>query len=103
MASDTLKHIFRPREEPARLLYDAVLDEAQHRSGHADWIERERARMLKEAVSYAESHGLFVPSIEDVQACERNADGHVDYLAKWARGVAAVMTLRRSCDRSNNP
>lgn len=85
---------FRLRWEPARTLHDAVVEESQHRSEHTDWIERERHRMHQTAICYAQQHGLNVPTLDEVRACERLAEGHVDYMRKWALGVAAIMTQK---------
>jgi len=84
---------FAPRDEPAATIYAALLEETKKRRGRAleQWIRQEREAVYRAAVGYAASSGLCVPNMEQVIAAERSAMGHVDYAAKWARGVSQAM------------
>lgn len=87
---------FRPHFEPQRTLYDALVQEAEHREGRtaAEWIAAERAVVFRVATEYAEKHDLRFPTLDDVKQAERLAVGHVDYAAKWAIGIADAMPPR---------
>jgi len=84
---------FRPHTEPARTLYDAFQAEAEKRPERTcdEWIAKERMAMWHVATSYAQRHGLHMPTLDEVTLAERLACGHVDYGAKWAIGVAEAM------------
>lgn len=84
--------IFRPREEPARTIYDAFEKEAKARKGKPakEWILHEREAVHKAACHYARSKGYKPPTLEEVQYAEEQAVGSADYGAKWARKVAAL-------------
>lgn len=81
---------FRPRNQPAKMIYDGILLEAQKRRGtHPDvWVKRERENVWRLARDYAQQKGLSVLTIEDVEKAEMSACGHTDYAAKWAYGVS---------------
>ena len=85
---------FRPHTEPARTIYDALLAEAVHRRERTptEWQGRERAVVWQAARDYAQQHGLAVPTMEQVEHAEMPAVGHIDYAAKWAYGVAELLT-----------
>lgn len=91
-----MRDIFRPSHGPAQVIYDAFQKVAFDRSDVSceEWIARERKAVWEAARDYAQMHSLLVPTIEQVEAAERNATGHVDYGAKWAWGVAAAMEGR---------
>jgi hypothetical protein len=84
---------FRPRQQPAQLIYDAFQAEAAHRERRqlADCIRLELAAVHRAACEYASLHGLQRPSMEDVEAAERYARGSADYGAKWAYTLAHKM------------
>ena len=84
---------FRPRSDPARAIYDAFQDEAQHRDGRSaeDWQERERMAVWRTARDYAEAHGMTVPTMDDVKRAETFACGHADYGTTWAFRVVDAM------------
>ncbi len=86
--------IFRPFVEPAATLYDALMDEASHRKERKleDWILKERARMWATARDCALKLGRRVPTMAEVEKEERNAQGHCDYVAKWAIGIHLILT-----------
>jgi hypothetical protein len=88
--------IFRPRTDPARLLYDVFQAEAALRTEkHVDqWIIAERMAMWTAARDYAQQHGLRVPTLVDVERAESCACGHVDYGSKWAYGIAEAMRAK---------
>lgn len=87
--------VFRPRYEPARSIYDAFQDEAQHRSKRSleDWRSNEIQAVYRVAVELAPQYGLAMPTLEDVDLAERIARGSVDYGSKWAHGL--VNRMRR--------
>jgi hypothetical protein len=88
-----MKDVFRPRTDPARLLYDAFQAEAEKRPGRPVEFSvlSERAAVWRAARDYAQQHGLRVPTLVEVEKAERLAMGHVDYGAKWAYGVAELL------------
>lgn len=85
---------FRPTREPARSIYDALQREASKRRGRtvAEWLSAERDAVLREAIFQAQKHGRPCPSLQEIELAERAAVGHSDYAAKWAYGVAEVIT-----------
>jgi len=87
----------RPRMEPASLIYDAFQKEAEKRDGREfdEWLNAERQAVFDAAKAYAEKHGLTAPTMTQVIARERLAEGHTDYGAKWAIGVADCMGTKR--------
>lgn len=84
---------FRPRHQPAQVLYDAFQAEAAHRKHRQldDWIRLELEAVHRAACEYASRHGLQHPSMEAVEAAERYARGSADYGAKWAYTLAHRM------------
>ena len=84
---------FRPRSQPAQIIYDGILLEATKRSGVDPdiWIVRERENVLRIAIDYAQKHGLRQPTIDDVKRAEDAACGHTDYAAKWAYCVSDII------------
>ena len=88
-----MEDFFRPQNEPARSIYDALLNEAEKREGREpeEWQQAERMAVWRAARDYAEAHGLIVPTWEQVIESEHSATGHVDYGAKWAYGVTSAM------------
>lgn len=88
------KDIFRPRHQPAQMLYDAFQKEAEKRDKRdfKEWSEAEIQAVWKAAREYAALHDLCIPTIEDVRYAEGYACGHVDYGAKWAYKLAEKMT-----------
>ena len=85
---------FRPHGEPARTLYDAFQAEACNRDGRCEreWQWEERRAVWFAAIDYAQDHGLQIPTLAEIERIEELACGHVDYGAKWAYGVAEIMT-----------
>ena len=85
---------FRPRHEPARTIYDALLREAEHRNRrtHKEWLEAETQAVWKAARDYAQQHSLRVPTIADVHSADRQGCGHIDYAVKVAYALASTMT-----------
>ena len=85
--------IFRPRTDPARLLYDAFHLEAKKRDGRFEeqWQLAEREAIWRAARDYAQQHGLSVLEMADIERAERYAMGHIDYGAKWAYGIRDIM------------
>ena len=85
--------IFRPRNQPARRIYDAFQDESRLRDSRSydEWPILERQRVWEEARDYAQQNGLRVPTIKEIEQCEMSAMGHCDYGAKWAYGVADIL------------
>lgn len=81
---------FRPQSQPAQMIYDAVLKEAEKRRGVDPrvWIQHERENVWRLARDYALQNGLTVLSLEEVERAELVACGHTDYAAKWAYGVS---------------
>lgn len=88
--------IFKPRQEPARSIYQAFQLEAGKRRGRSieEWIAAEEDAVLGEGVIQAVSHGLKPPTLEDVVQARRYAIGSIDYGAKWA--YCLVATMRRA-------
>ncbi|GHD04881.1 hypothetical protein GCM10007320_66250 [Pseudorhodoferax aquiterrae] len=84
--------IFGPTHEPAGLLYDAFQAEALLREKRevGIWIEKERLAVRTAALDYAQRHGRPVPTLDQVK--EQLAQGHIDYGAKWAYGVAELLS-----------
>lgn len=84
---------YRSRHDPARLIYDAILLEAEKRPATPVdvWIVRERENVWRVARDYAQQHGLTVLTMAEIEGVERSACGHVDYAEKWAYGVADRM------------
>lgn len=87
---------FRPTRDPARTIYDALVDEAEHRDDRTsdEWQEAELYAVWDTARDYAQQHDLRIPTMADVKMVERQASGHTDYAAKVAYGVAATMTRK---------
>ncbi len=88
---------FEPRHEPARTLYLAFQNEARLRKGRSveEWIRAERDAVFNAARVYAESNGMRVPTLADVEAAERYAMGSADYGLKWSLGVERAMRETR--------
>lgn len=86
--------IFRPRSEPALTLYKAFQAEAKFRGGRSfeQWNKAEIGAVWRAARDYAQAHDLRVPTIAQVEECERYASGSVDYGAKWAYQIARILT-----------
>ena len=86
--------IFRPNAEPARTLYDALQKEASKRCGRSptEWQCAERHAVWSAARDYAQQYGLPVPTLAEVEREENLACWHIDYGAKWARGISRMMT-----------
>lgn len=85
--------IFRPQRDPARAIYDALLEESTKRSGRTtdEWIEAEREVVWRTARDQAQKLGLRVPTLEEVTRAENSACGHVDYAKKWAYRLEELM------------
>lgn len=85
--------IFRPRNEPARSIYDAFQDEATKRKGRTveEWLSAERSAVFTTACELAVRFRLRPPTLKDVEMAESCARGHIDYGAKWAYYVTEAM------------
>jgi hypothetical protein len=90
------RDFFEPRTEPARSIYLAFQAEAKLRKSRSvnEWIEAERRVVHQAAIHQAELLGLREPTLEDVEAAERTARGHVDYGSKWAYGICDAINYR---------
>lgn len=88
-----LRDVFRPRTDPARAIYDAFQDEAEHRKGRTveQWLAAEIDAVHREATRQAEKFGLAAPTTEMVRSAEVYASGSVDYGAKWAYTLVEAM------------
>jgi hypothetical protein len=86
---------FRSRHEPALTLYEAFQREATKRKGRAvdEWVKAEREAVWHAACTYAQQHGLRIPSLAEVASCEHYAMGSVDYGSKWAYQVERMMKV----------
>jgi hypothetical protein len=84
---------FRPQNDPHRTIYDALVAEAEKRPGRSvnAWQAAEQQAAWQAARDYAQQHGLRVPTLEDVKRADRLGCGHVDYAAKVAYAVGAVI------------
>jgi hypothetical protein len=82
---------FRPRNDPARSIYDALSLQMKKRDGGKMFIQGERFTVWSAARDYAQQHGLRVPTLAEVEKKEALALGHCDYAAKWAYGVADLL------------
>lgn len=89
-----MQDYFRPHFNPAQLIYDALVREAEHRQGRTpdEWMEAERYAAWETAYEYAEQHDLRAPTMEDVARADHQACGHTDYAAQLAHGLAEIMT-----------
>lgn len=89
--------VFRPRSEPALSIYEAFQAEAAKRSRRRpdSWLALESRAVWRAARDYADSQGWPTPLLADVAAAQRSAQGHVDYAAKWAHGLAHLMERQR--------
>jgi hypothetical protein len=88
------KDIFRPHYEPAQRIYDAFQNEATKRKDrdYRQWRDLECEIVWQEARDYAQENGLEVPTLKQIEKCEQQAYGHIDYAAKWAYGVTKLMS-----------
>ena len=89
-----MKDFFRPNSELARTLYDAFQEEASKREGCKTQNQKfaEEVAVWEAARDYAQQHGEFrVVFLSEVVQAGNLAEGHVDFGAKWAYGVAAAM------------
>lgn len=86
--------LFRPRFEPAASIYDAFQAEARKRPQRspAQWMQEEKAAVLKAATEAAERYGLTPPTPEMVRSAEIYASGSVDYGSTWA-----LVMVQRMC------
>lgn len=90
--------LFRPSNEPARSIYDALTKEAEKRKDKdcEEWIDTERKVVWAVVRDYAQQHNLKVPTIEDIERAENYALGHCDYAAKFAYKVTDLLYNRKS-------
>ena len=94
-----MRDIFRPRNSPAREIYDAFQAEADHREGRTpgEWMEAEVEAVRRAAAAAARKIGVRAPSVAQVEGAAYKAMRHVDYGATWARSVSALLR-RRPCE-----
>ena len=85
--------VFRPRHEPAQMIYDAFQKEARKRGGRTveEWQAAERLVVWQTTRDYAQQHDLMIPTMEDIEHAEQYASGHIDYGAKWAYQLVEVI------------
>ncbi|WP_228757801.1 hypothetical protein [Pseudomonas aeruginosa] len=95
---NNMRDVFQPTTEPARSIYAAFQAEAEKREHRSveEWMSAEVDAVHREAVHQARTHGLRVPSKEEIERAESYAMGHADYGAKWAYSV--VDAMRRAND-----
>lgn len=87
----------RPRNDPARAIYDAFQAEAllRHRRDLDEACTKERQAVHRAACEYAKSHGWSEPKMLDVQQTELYARGSADYGATWAYALARRMAVEQ--------
>jgi hypothetical protein len=92
-----MKDMFRPRNEPACLIYDALIEEATKRKDKdiEEWIYDERMVVWNTAKEYAKKHSLYEPTLEEIVRAENMSVGFVDYAAKFAYKVTELVTRGR--------
>ena len=85
--------VFRPRTEPASILYDAFQEEAEKREGRTveAWQRCEHREVWYAAYCYAKKHYLLAPTLEQVKEAAMSASGHIDFGSKWAYAVVRIM------------
>jgi hypothetical protein len=87
--------IFRPRHDPAKLIYDTFQEEAAKRNHHdIDFIEKERQAVWKVAVMYALANKKYVPKLKDIIDAENYAIGSIDYGAKLAYKITDIINQK---------
>lgn len=96
-ADRKLHDVFRPRYAPAQAIYDAFQDEAAKRPGRSveEWTQAETSAVWKAARDAAQTLGVPVPTMQDVESTESSARGHIDYGAQWAYALARLMEKPR--------
>lgn len=88
---------FRPKNDPARAIYDCFQVEAAKRGDKLEyeWRGNERVVVFVAATTWCHKHPDKVarfPTMEMVKRAEEYAMGHADYGAKWAYHLADQMT-----------
>lgn len=73
--------VFRPRDDPARLIYDTFQDESINSESMAVW---------QAACDYSKANVLQVPTFAQVERAQQYAQGSVDY------GVSVGLCLSTS-------
>lgn len=88
--------IFRPRFDPARSIYDALVAEQQHREGRSieEWAAAERDAVLRATNDYATKHGKNLVTAKDVKCAEISASGHIGYSTQFAHRIVDFMEQR---------
>lgn len=84
---------FRPRHEPVRSFYDALVQESKHRKKRTseEWILAERLAVWRAARDYSQQQGLQVLLLADIERAESSACGHIDYASKLAYYVRNLL------------
>lgn len=92
---------FKPRREPALTLYQAFQAEAANRGDREfhDWNQAEIQAVHSAAVEAYPSHGLPVPTLEEVAEAERYAQGSCDYGATWVYMVERMMRAKHASEK----
>ena len=80
---------FRPSSEPARQIYDAILEFAKVRT-NPHWVHHLQLKVFRVAREYASQNRLSYPTLDEVKRCESMSLGHTDYAVKWATYVAEM-------------
>lgn len=95
--------MFRPKSQPAQLLYDKIveeidslsLDECNDEEQKTDEYSRRvlffHLEVLREALFYAVKHGLRQVTLEEIERADQYACGHTDYAAQFAYRVVEYM------------
>lgn len=88
-----MSHFFRPHTSPAREIYDAFQAAALEREGRTFevWHAHEVNAVYDIARSWTRTYSLPAPYRWQIEACEKEAQGHADYGAKWAYAVARLL------------
>ena len=92
---------FRPRNEPARTIYDAIMKagEAWSDDSPDGWEKTIQLAVWTAARDYAQQTGLRVLTMEEIREAEWTALGHVDYSAKFAYRVRDLLASKQKAPK----
>ena len=84
---------FRPRDEPASVIFDAFMIESEKRHGKSvdEWKKKEEEAVWRASKEWAEARRYTYPTLEDVRREVSIAQGHIDFASKWAYGVSRLI------------